>query len=170
MLVSIRAMKVKVRESLLDYIKEKLSKTQKYSSKINKIEVFLSQQKYMCTVDIIINVSGQTVKIHQRSTDFHSAVDIAVDKISQQLRKQKERLKEHRKLAKFPLGKRYFQLENIALELTRKKFNPQVLSVDDAVESMEESNYKFFIFKNDENGKISVVYKKEDLTYGLIEI
>lgn len=170
MLISIRAIKVKVQEPLLDYIKEKLSKTRKYSSRINEIEVFLSQQKYMCIVDIVINVAGQTIKVIQRSSDFHSAVDLAVGKINQQLRKQKDKMREYRKSEKFPLGKKYFQLEGISSEITRKKLILQTMSIDAAAEEMEERGCKFFVFKNEENKKTSVIYKKEDSTYGLIEI
>lgn len=170
MLINIRAIKIKVPQSLRVYIKEKLLKSQRYFSNINNIEVFLSRQKYMHIVEIVINAAGQTMRINKHSKDFHSAVDLAVSKIRLQVRKQKEKLKKHRKPVL--LNEKYSLTlsEGISLDLTKRKIIPQTSSINDAMERMDENNYMFWIFINSANNKLSVIYKKADLTYGLIEV
>lgn len=41
---------------------------------------------------------------------------------------------------------------------------------DEAILQMELLNHNFFIFKNAENDKIEVSYKRSDGDYGIIEV
>jgi len=170
MVINIRSIKVKVPETLLDYINEKLSKSQKFFAGISKIEVFLSREKYLYCAEIVINLLGQTLKVKKKSSDFSSAVDMAVNKVEQQLVKEKEKVKEHRKTGKYLLQEESFQIPLDSLNLDKKKFTPEVLTVNEAMDKMADNDYVFWIFINSENNKLSVVHKKYDSSYGLIEI
>ncbi|MDD5688063.1 MAG: ribosome-associated translation inhibitor RaiA [Elusimicrobia bacterium] len=170
MFVNIRTIKVKVSETVLEHIKEKLLKSKKYFPRIEKIEVFLTKQKYLCVAEIIINVIGQTIRISQSSTDFRSAFDLAADKVEQQLRKQKEKLKKHRKSTNLLFEDNYEQQEKMPLDLDISKFIPKILSIEEAIEEMDENEYMFWIFINRATKKLSVIYKKINLKYGLYEI
>ena len=43
------------------------------------------------------------------------------------------------------------------------------MSVDEAITQMELLDHKFYLFKNEENNRISVVYKRDNGGYGLLE-
>lgn len=43
------------------------------------------------------------------------------------------------------------------------------MAVDEAVDQMELIGHDFFIFVNQENGAVNLVYKRNDGNYGLIE-
>ena len=51
-----------------------------------------------------------------------------------------------------------------------KKIYPNPMSVEDAIMQMESLDHDFFIFEKLDNQKISVVYKRKDGDYGLIDI
>lgn len=171
MIINIRTKRIRVPENLAEYIKEKLSKSERYFSFINKIEVFLSKQKYLYIVEIIINIVGRTIKIKQQAADFRSAVDIAVNKVEQQLRKEKERVKSHRKSFKSYLTEdKYQQMEKVSMDFNKRKLIPVVSSIDDAVKIMDDNDYLFWIFYNKDTNKLSVIYEKSESNYGLFEI
>lgn len=171
MIINIRAKRIKVPENLVEYIKGKLSKSERYFSVINKIEVFLSKQKYLYIVEIIINIVGQTIKIKQQAADFRAAVDIAVDKVEQQLRKEKERVKGRRKsLRSYLLEDKYQQAEKVSMDLNKRKLIPVVSSIDEAVKIMDDNDYMFWIFLSKDTNKLSVIYEKSESNYGLFEI
>ena len=43
------------------------------------------------------------------------------------------------------------------------------MNVDEAILQMQLLGHEFFMFKDDTSGKISVVYKRRDGDFGLIE-
>jgi putative sigma-54 modulation protein len=169
--INITARNVKIPQSVTDYANEKLSRCQKYFSNIIKIDVVLSKQKYLCAVEIIIKVSRQTLKINQEAADFRSAIDLAVDKIERQLTKQKEKMKERRRDAKTADSvKAYVPIEDVLVEFDTRQLKPAGMSVNDAKDRLEKHDYLFWIFVNKDNSKLSVMYRRADQTYGLIEI
>ena len=170
MLINIRAIKVKVPVNLESYIKEKLSKSQRFFQNINEVEVFLSRQKYLHNVEVLINVAGQTIKTKHTAADFYSAIDLVVDKVEQQLAKQKEKMKKHRKPKKFELEEQYSEVGEFSLDLNKKTFVPQAMSMNQAVNKLEDDDLAFWIFINSDNRRLSVVYKKSESDNGLIEI
>ena len=170
MLVNIRSKNVKVTKLLSGYIKEKLFKSQKYFVDINEIEIFLSRQKYLYIVEIVINVVGLTVRIIQQASDLRSAVDMAISKVEQQLRKKKEKIRGHRKSFKYYLEDKYLQPEKVSLDLSKRKFVPIVSSVDDAVRIMDDNDYMFWIFINNSTKKLTIIHRRLNSSYGLIEI
>ncbi|MEW6556352.1 MAG: ribosome-associated translation inhibitor RaiA [Elusimicrobiota bacterium] len=171
MLVNIRAKKLKVSAVLADYIKTKISKSEKYFSGINKVEVFLSKQRYLYTMEVIISITGRTIKIKQQAADFYSAADIISDKIEQRVKKEKEKMKSHRQSANFLADNKYLQSEQISIDLNKRKIKPSSSSVDEAIEILESNNYyTCWVFVNKDTKKLSVIYKKSDSNYELIEI
>jgi len=171
MIINIRAKRIKVPENLVEYIRGKLSKSERYFSVINKIKVFLSKQKYLYIVEIIINIVGKTIKIKQQAADFRTACDIAIDKVEQQLRKEKERVKGRRKsLRSYLLEDKYQQSEKVSMDLNKRKLIPAVSTIDDAVEIMDAQDYMFWIFLNKNTNKLSVIYRKSESNYGLFEV
>ena len=46
------------------------------------------------------------------------------------------------------------------------ELNP--MTIDEAIVQMENLGHDFFVFLNSENQKVSVVYIREDYTYGVI--
>ncbi|PKM92964.1 MAG: ribosomal subunit interface protein [Elusimicrobia bacterium HGW-Elusimicrobia-4] len=171
MIINVRAKRIKVPEKVVEYIKGKLSKSEKYFSVINKIEVFLSKQKYLYIVEIIINIVGRTIKIKQQAADFRSAVDIAVNKVEQQLRKEKERVKSRKKsFRSYLLEDKYRQAEKVSMDLNKRKLVPVVSSIDEVVKIMDDNDYMFWIFINKDTNKLSVIYEKSESNYGLFEI
>ena len=50
-----------------------------------------------------------------------------------------------------------------------KNVELMAMSIDEAITQMELLDHKFYLFKNEENDRISVVYKRDNGGYGLLE-
>ena len=96
-------------------------------------------------------------------------MDIALDKLEDQLRRQKTRLnRRHRdSLAEtFILEE---EEEEIDIPVKTKTLAAERMDLEEAIMQMELSNHDFYIYTDDESDRISVVYRRNNGGYGLIE-
>ena len=104
--------------------------------------------------------------------DYYAAIDLAVDKIEDQIRKQKTRLsRKHReKLSKAFLDQ-IEKVDEVAPQgvVKTKLITAELMSLDDAIMRMEMLGHSFFIYTDEEDHHISVLYKRLDGGYGLLE-
>lgn len=103
--------------------------------------------------------------------DFYAAVDLAIDKLEDQIRRQKTRLSRRHKEA---LADSFVDLEAREDEkdvvVRTKEIDAEEMSLDEAIMRMEMLSHSFFIYKDIDSDKMAVVYKRNDGNYGLIEV
>jgi putative sigma-54 modulation protein len=188
-------------DSVKEYAREKLERIHKYFPEPIKVHVVFSQQRgYLFGADVQITLhNGLLVKGVEAVEDYYSSIDLAVAKIERQLRKYKDRIREHkpaagpqravthRVMAYEPTGPGDGQAAQAGLGgaagqqplppsaasrprvVKEEKFIAQPMSVEDAIMRMNLLHESFLCFNNDETHEINVVYRREDGTYGLIE-
>ena len=187
-------------EALKDYAREKLERIHKYFPDPIKVHVVYSQQRgYLHAADVQITLStGLVVKGMEASEDFFSAVDLVMAKIERQLRRYKDRIRDHKPVTgpQRSLTHRVFsddghahaapktpgekpapaappaaQVPVVASPrvIKEEKFIAEPLSVDEAIMRMNLLHESFLCFNNIETHQINVVYRRDDGTYGLIE-
>ena len=83
---------------LMDFINRKLGKLETFFDRIIETEIFLKmgtkQNIKDKTVEIKIHVPGKTLFVAKTSKTFEESTDLAVQTITSQLKKQKEKLRE----------------------------------------------------------------------------
>lgn len=187
-------------DALKDYAREKLDRIHKYFPEPIKVHVVYSQQRgYLHAADIQITLpNGLVVKGVEASDDFFSAVDLVMAKIERQLRRYKDRIRDHkpqtgpqrslthrvfsddghRTAAEKPAAKEPAVGQAAApvpvpmakpQVIKEEKFIAEPMSVDEAVMRMNLLHESFLCFNNIETHQINVVYRRDDGTYGLIE-
>lgn len=84
---------------LVDFINKKLTKLETFFDRIVETEVFLKleskQNVKEKVVEIKVHVPGKTLFVTKSSKTFEQSTDLALQTLSLQLKKQKERLKAH---------------------------------------------------------------------------
>lgn len=159
-------------EGLKNLITKKLSKFDKYFDKEASAKVKLTTQGMKETMEITIDAGGCNVRSAFTGEKMNENIDRILPKLERQV------IKYHDKFgSKFKKG----ALDTPALYTEEveeakpgnvvkvKKFEVSVTSVDNAVEEMELLNHNFYIFVNGDTNKVSVLYKRNDGDYGLIE-
>ena len=103
--------------------------------------------------------------------DFYAAVDLAIDKLEDQIRRQKTRLnKKHREhLANAFIDTELVEEEN-SIPVKTKTVNAEEMDLDTAIMKMELSGHNFYIYTDDETETVSVVYRRSSGGYGLLEV
>src|SRR5260370_16837114 len=84
-------------DALRNHVQDKLSKVvDKYLDKVTEAHVTLSLERYLHHADINLHAGHFHVRGKEKSEDMYASIDMAIDKIERQLKKHKERLKNHR--------------------------------------------------------------------------
>lgn len=174
MRIEIRGDKLKVTDSIKSQIEEKLGKLDQYFNQPEEIKAYVVVR--VKNNEQIIEVTIPTPKFTLRSEtsheDLYAAINLSVDKLERQIRKNKTKLKK-----KFKDALRYEMIEDIeeqepeeeSLISKRKTIDLKPMDEEEAILQMELLGHDFFIFKNVDTENISVVYKRKDGRYGIID-
>jgi len=99
------------------------------------------------------------------------AIDDSVDKLEDQLLKQKTRLsRRHReKLAKAFINEDVQEPQEEKVVRT-KRVIVEEMDIDEAILQMELADHDFFAFKDVDTKVVSILYRRHDGDYGILEI
>ena len=169
--ILIRGNKVDITDAMKDYVKEKLSKLDKYTLDDNtKANVLVKVRNYTQKVEVTIPLKTLILRAEEESEDFYSAVDLVINKLERQIRKNKTKLKKKEKS-----GIKEFNIDDI-IDLSeenevvkRKKIEIKPMNLEEAILQMEILGHNFYMYKDSELEKIALVYKRRDGGYGVIE-
>ena len=82
-------------DALKDYATAKLLKIKKYIDEPIKAEVVLKIEKFRHSAEVTLNVNRSVLFSVVETEDMYSAIDGVIDKLEQQARKHKTKLKKH---------------------------------------------------------------------------
>lgn len=92
-----------VSEGMRTYAVQKVSKLNRFHPRISRIQLLLDDPQGEREVELIVHVdNGPLFVAKERAGAFHAAVDVLVDKMERQLKKDKEKHKDHK--AESPKG------------------------------------------------------------------
>ena len=177
MKISVRGDKIKVTEAMNNYVVEKLKKIDKYLDNPNEVSanVVVRVEKQGQKVEITIPLKNFMLRAEETQEDIYAAVDTIVDKIERQIRKNKTKLESQAKKSREVRGFAIESIEDIEEEevetviVKRKKVDVQPMSEEEAVLQMELLGHDFYLFKDADTMKPTLVYKRKDNQYGIIE-
>lgn len=170
MTVHIVARHIKLTKALKDFIQEKVEKTQHYFNNIIWAQVILTVEKRVHRAEIVLHASQQTMRASAEGGDLYSVVDMAVDKIDVQIKKYKERLKKHRQNDTLSIKTMEAGIPEAEIRFSVVKQLPLYpMDRDEAVSEMERLGYDFWMFMEKSTRQISVVFRRQDDTYGLLQ-
>ncbi len=170
--VLVRGNKIDITDSMKDYVKEKLAKLDKYTLDDDiKATVNVKVRSYSQKVEVTIPLKTLILRAEEESSDFYSAVDLVIDKLERQIRKNKTKLKKKEKegIKEFNIDDIIDLSDNEDKEIKRKKIDIKPMNLDEAILQMELLGHSFFMYKDSDIKKIAVVYKRHDGGYGVIE-
>ena len=92
--IIIRGDKLKITDSMHNYIEEKLRKLEKYLKNSDEIRanVIVKVKNHEQRVEITIPLKTYIVRAEETKDDFYAAVDKALDTLERQIRKNKTRM------------------------------------------------------------------------------
>ena len=164
-------------DAVRSYVEEKLARVKKYIEEPIDAQVVLSvQKKIHHRAEVTMVAKGLTMKSMEEKDDMYAAIDLMVDKIERQLKKYKEKLKEHKGTT---ANQRLVEKSIISgASVDDGSGNPEIIrshsffvkpmSVEEAVMQMDLLDKEFLVFTDDHSEEMNVVYRRKDGNYGLI--
>ncbi len=181
-------------QAVREYSEEKLEKIRKYFHKepIAAHAVFSVERGFNHVADINITLpSGLVINAKETTEDMYSSIDLAVARIERQVRKWKEKIRDHKPHdAQISLRERVISAETIepqvglSLEaalvppsppaarpfkvISEETFTVRTMKVQDAVMQLNLLGNEFLVFSDVDSHGVCVVYRRKDGNYGLI--
>lgn len=118
-------------------------------------------------VELTASAAGRIVRIEAGAATLESALDDAVDRLTRQLRRLKERLIDR---SRQPEPAPPLEEEVDPDEIVRvKQFVMKPMTIEEAILQMDMLGHSFFFFYNAGTDRQSVLYRRRDGRLGLIE-
>lgn len=174
-------------------IEEKAAKLRRFFDRINEVDVILTQEKFQQIAEVVLTCDGVRIKAQEANEEMLTALDRVFEKIERQIKKYRKRLIDTRRRA----GRRSFTATEKVFapppaeaapasgaaaaeeEPEPQKSAPHIIAVEErellaltpeeAAMHLDLSGEPFFVFLNEDNHHINVIYNRRDGTCGLIE-
>ena len=165
---------IEVTDSISSAITKKLSKLDKFFRQSEEVLCRVVFRFYKgsdeAKVEVTVFSKDTTFRAEVKNKDLYSAVDQAVDKLMRQLRKLKTQLKrryEHEGIGKSIIFEAIQEEKAATVRTKTVKVRP--ITMENAIIEMESIGHNFYLYLDTDDEKMSVVYKREDGGYGLIQ-
>jgi putative sigma-54 modulation protein len=189
---------VSVTEAMKEYCRRRLAGLHLDYPKIIEVQIIMDVQKYRHMAEVILHCSNHiTLEATAVSDDMYVSVDEVVDKIGRQMRKYKTRLMRHHRPRKDTV--RHLEEKVLRWEWVNgsdevvsgagaadlegetethpgepslihvEKYPVKPMFIDEAVLQIEMSAKQFLVFLNAKTERVSVIYRRKNGDFGLIE-
>ncbi|MHB0871313.1 MAG: ribosome hibernation-promoting factor, HPF/YfiA family [Chloroflexota bacterium] len=180
MQVVVKGKNMEVSEKLRQFVESKILKLERILPEIAEADVEITSAKtksanHRYVVQVTLKANGSLIRGEQAADDSYTAMDAVLDKLDRQLARYKtKRFGAYNKggsEARATITEPPMEPEPIEEgRLVRtKRFAMKPMDVEEALMQMELLGHNFYVFNNVESGRVSVVYRRQDGDFGLIE-
>ncbi len=180
-------------DALREHAEKRVRRVAKYVHRPIDAHVILSVVKRRHIAEVILNADRTTMTAKEETGDLYSAIDLASDKLEHRARKHTEKITSHKMsprsrraqttapeaAAPEPQETSGLRMNVLRADSFGRRKGPEVMhskrlpvkpmSVEEAVMQMDLMSNEFLVFRNAANDTLSVVYRRKDGHYGLIE-
>lgn len=175
MKLNIRGSKIEITDAIKSYLESKVQKLDKYFENSEEINanIVAKTKGIEQTIEITIPIKKAILRVEESNKDLYSSIDLAVDKLERQIRKNKTKIKQKNNKEKFDMFIDFEveeELEEPETIVKRKTIDMKPMSEEEAILQMDLLGHEFFIFKDSDTDNNAVLYKRKDGNYGIIEM
>ena len=161
-----------------EMVEKKMDRIAKLFPADTEATITLSLEKQVATVEVTNPMNKRYARAEVQDADMTAAMDKTVDILEGQVVRYKKRMR-----TKIRNGADAYAAEYAAILVPEedlddeplvkiekvKRFAVKPMDAEEAVMEMELVGHSFFVFRDAETDEVSVVYKRKNGTYGLIE-
>src|SRR3954468_22545084 len=199
--VVVSSRQCEVSERFREHVEDKLARLEKHDHRIIRVEVLLERERNarqpdrQVRVELTAKSKGPVLRAEATAEDKMAALDLALDKMSAQMRRAADRRKVHRgqhapesvaqAMARASNGVATSSEEGEVAEhqvgpvtmtgdgplVVREKTHPaSPITLEQALYEMELVGHDFYLFVDKESERPSVVYRRRGYDYGVISL
>ena len=188
--LNIQGRNIQITRSMKEHVAAKLSSLDRHLPSIARADVEMSSertrsQQDRVVVQVSLNVGGDLLRAQRRAANARAAVNSAVDALDRQVNRWKahtyrsERLSRNAPDADEVVQEAFAQDNGVLSDeemlaptgdLVRiKRFDMEPMTVEEAALQMQYLDHSFYMFLDAETNQYSVLYRRADANYGLIQ-
>jgi len=159
-----------------NYAKERLAKLKKYIDNPAEAYVVLSVEKFRNVAEVNLAARGVNINGKEEAKDMQLAIDNVVEKIERQIKKHKDKTRnrkgstsKNKDISSIELLSEDYEDPEHSKVVETRKIILKPMSLEDAVMEIEASKNRFIMYRNSSSEKVSVIYRRDDGNFGLIE-
>ena len=206
--INIVGVGVSVSDRFRTVVEEKSARIEHLAPRAQRLDIKVTHRTYHNggredeTVEVTLTGKGPVVRAEAVDGDKFAALDLAISKLAEQIRRAKEKrvdARNHPRGAKLEKGTGTLQgidVQPASVDVIRavatgevpimtgaeeeedytpvvirtKRFDPEWMTVEDAVDRMELVGHDFFLFIDARTDQPSVVYRRKGWDYGVISL
>jgi len=162
MKLHIHGKNVTITEAMLQATQKKLSFLEKYFLIDEETPANVSVKVYPNSLKVEVTILSKIAILRAEVSheDYYAAIDLAIDKLEDQIRRQKTRLsRKHREKLSKAFIEQIDKTEDVKPigVVKTKTISAEVMSLDDAIMRMEMLGHSFFIYTDEEEHRMAVV-------------
>lgn len=154
-------------DGLRQHAEEKVQRVHKYLRHPIEAHVILTVEKQRHIAEVQVSANHLNVTATEETDDLYSAIDLAMSKIERQVKKHTAKFKDHKGPSNAAATPAENERAGATIHTQRVAVKP--MSVDEAVMQLKLQKNDFLLFTNAATDALSVVYRRKDGNYGLIE-
>jgi len=183
-----------VSDRFRQHIADKLEKVQQLAPRTRRIEVVVSheanrrQSKACDRVEITCHIKGPVVRAEACQEDRYAALDVALEKLLERLRRKHDRTVRRGRNSQESLATAAAVLPpepepeadmaeddggafgDSPIEVREKVHTSAPMTLDQALQEMELVGHDFYLFHDVETDRASVVYRRRGWSYGVLHL
>ncbi len=86
---------IEITDALRNYVNEKMERLERHFDKVSNTHVILSLENVTHKAEATVHMSGNDIFAEAHEKNMYAAIDGLVDKLDRQVKKYKEKLKNH---------------------------------------------------------------------------
>ncbi len=172
---NIRGKNVDVTPAIKSYIEEKIGRLDKYLESPSDVSasIVVKVRGKEQIIEVTIPINKIILRGEESHDDLYAAIDLVSDKIERQIRKNKTKLKKRKEKNNFVDFNYEFEVnkdeEKDETIVKRKTIEMKPMNEEEALLQMDLLGHEFFVFKNTDSECVSILYKRKDGNYGIID-
>lgn len=168
---SVRFKNLEPSDALKSYVSEKLDRMEKYFNGPAEANVVLSIEKFRHSAEINVIGDRLTINGKEETGEMYSAIDMVLDKLEGQIKKNKQKGRKYRSKGKTGVmtAGQPVDGDNDQPRVRVHDIEFKPMDVDEAVMQMDLIKDNFLVFTNSRTEAVNVLYRQKDGNYGLIQ-
>lgn len=199
--ITVTGRHIQVSDRFRQTLADKLAKVELYAPHTQRVDVVVSQEtmrgapKGTERIEITCVAKGPVIRAEARADDKYAALDLALDKLAERLRRAGDRRKVQRRrggpdlqaatagldvadlsqgvpetAAPEPEASETDDAGDSPVQVREKSHSSAPMTLDQALYSMELVGHDFFLFHDRDTDRPSVVYKRRGWEYGVLRL
>jgi len=165
-------------EHLKKYARDRFEKLSRYMTDNHaaELQVNMEVEKFRHIAECILTGKDIHISANEETEDMYSTVDLSLDKLEAQLKKQRDKSKDKKKKAR----EKQVRMDIVSFTSSEEgereqrivatdQYEPKPMALEEAAMQLETLGYDFLVFLNAETERVNVVYRRKDGDFGFID-